>query len=151
MDGSSFDTLARLAATGAPRRTLLRSAVALVGVGLGLTALLGAEETAAQSCKAKCNKAKTKKKKAQCKKKCDQTSDQGLAEGSPCDTDGECRATENLVCDVPFGASNSDTTCCRGTGASCTPGQGGPKCCIGEAGTREFQCVAGTCQPYVQP
>ena len=151
MDGSSFDNLARLAAMSAARRGVLKSGLAVVLAGLGATTLLSAEEAEAKSCKAKCNKKKTKKQKAQCKKKCDQTSDQGLAEGSPCDTDRECRATENLVCDVPFGASNSDKACCRGTGASCTPGQGGPKCCTGEAGTREFQCVAGTCQPYVQP
>ena len=150
MDGTSFDRLARFISENASRRDLLKSALAATIAGGGATALLGAEEAEAKSCKAKCNQKKGNQK-AQCKKKCDggqkvKCKSENASCDSPEGASGECCSTQNLVCDVPFGAGNSDTKCCRGAGASCTPpGTNGPKCCVGEGGEREYECRNNTC------
>ena len=62
--------------------------------------------------------------------------------------DGQCRTTENLIREIPYGAGKSDKACCRGAGATCGRNL---HCCTGEAGGREFQCVNGACQPFVEP
>ncbi|MBW3632816.1 MAG: hypothetical protein KY456_07295 [Chloroflexi bacterium] len=150
MDGSSFDRLVRLVTEEGSRRGLLKSAFAATIAGIGATALLSAEEAGAKSCKAKCNK-KNGNKKAQCKKKCDngqkvKCKSENASCSSPEGQTGECCASQNLVCDVPFGASNSDTKCCPGAGAFCTPsGTSGPKCCVGEGGEREYACQNNRC------
>ena len=151
MDGSSFDKLAHFVAADGSRRGLLRSALAAAVGGAGATAFLSPEETEAKSCKAKCNKKKTAKKRARCKKKCDngqrvECKSENASCSSPEGQTGECCASLNLVCDVPFGAGNSDTKCCPGPGAFCTPpGSSGPKCCVGEGGEREYECRNNTC------
>jgi hypothetical protein len=84
-----------------------------------------------------------------------------LKSGKSCKNDKQCCSKDNLICDVPQNASNSDTECCGEQGATC----GGvnddgdflePYCCIGEAGERSFICsqndpgnpnVRGTCIP----
>ena len=150
MDGSSFDRLVRLVTEEGSRRGLLKSAFAATIAGIGGTALLSAEEAEAKSCKAKCNK-KNGNKKAQCKKKCeDGQKVKCKSENASCDgpegATGECCASLYLVCDVPSGAGNSDTKCCRGAGASCTPpGASGPKCCVGEGGERQYECRNNVC------
>jgi hypothetical protein len=150
MDGSSFDRLARLAATGTGRRGLLRIALGLAGGGLAATSLLAEESDAAKSCKQKCKKKDNKDARKKCKKKCKKQTGQCRSEGEACSPEGndqQCCRDQNLVCDIEFGDSGGDSECCRGTGASCTPpGTSGPKCCTGEAGRREFQCVNGICQ-----
>ena len=146
LDGSAFDRFVLHIAENASRRVLLRSAFAATVVGLGVTSLLGPDDAAAKSCKAKCNKKKNKNKRAQCKKNCDDNNQRCRTENASCSTDGECCATQNLVCDVPFGAGNSDKKCCRGQGATCESIPGGAQCCTGEAGVRAFQCVSGVCQ-----
>jgi hypothetical protein len=146
MDGSAFDRLVRHIGENGSRRGLLRSAFAASIAGLGAGTLLGDENAEAKkkSCKQKCNKFKGKKKK-ECKKECN-CKKENTGCNSTEGTTGECCAKQNLVCDVPFGASNSDTKCCRGAGASCTPDdQSGPKCCVGEGGEREYECLNGTC------
>ena len=149
MDGPSFDTLTRLAATGTPRRSLLASALALIGAGLGLGVVLDAEETAAAtSCRKRCRKkCDGKQNEKRCRKRCLKRCQRCLSEGSPCSTDQQCCRDKNLICEIEFGDSGGDKECCRGEGASCTPpGQDGPKCCTGSAGGREFQCTGGTCR-----
>ena len=144
MDTVKFDSVSRLFGSGMTRREALRGLVAGAAALTAGGVLLQAEDTSAKRRKPKGPGGRCKR--ARCRPQ--KPAEQGLAEGSPCSTDGQCRATEHLVCDVPPGASNSDTKCCRGTGAICGPGT---PCCTGEAGTREFQCVAGICQPYVEP
>jgi hypothetical protein len=151
MDGSAFDTLARLTATGTGRRRLLQSGIAALLGSLGLTAWLDVQDAVAASCRKRCKK-KAKKKDWSRKKKraCLDRCERGLAEGSRCSSDNQCSQSDNLVCDVPPDASNSDRKCCRGEGASCTPpGQSGAKCCTGEAGEREFKCVSFVCRQTV--
>ena len=82
--------------------------------------------------------ASAKRRRRKNRKKKNQGSDRGKPEGSPCDTDGECRSSQKLICEIPFGAGNSDKACCRGQGATCSDSQ---HCCTGEAGGREFECV----------
>ena len=151
MDTTKFDAVARLFGNGMTRREALRGLVAGAAAITAGGVLLQGEEVSAKKRKKTCKRVNCQPGFRCVRGKCKPTArptDRGLAEGSPCSTDGQCRATENLVCDVPPGASNSDTKCCRGTGASCSAST---PCCTGEAGTREFQCVAESCQPYVQP
>ncbi len=152
MDSTAFDRLARVIGADASRRGVLRSAFAAATAGLGITSLLSPEETdAAKSCKKKCNKKKSSAARKKCKKKCDdgqrvQCKSENAFCTSPEGQTGECCASQNLVCDVPFGASNGDTKCCPGPGAFCTPpGSSGPKCCVGEGGEREYECRNNTC------
>jgi hypothetical protein len=146
MDGSAFDRLVRHIGQDASRRGLLRSALATVA-GLGVVSVLDADDAEAKSCKAKCKKKNSTKGRKNCLKKCkDGNRVKCKSENASCNGDNECCSTQNLVCDVPFGAGNSDTKCCRGQGASCSAIPGGPQCCTGEAGVREFNCVDGVCQ-----
>jgi hypothetical protein len=146
MDGSAFDRLVRHIGEDASRRGVFRSVLAATVAGLGVGTLLGDEDAGAKkkSCKQKCNKFKGKKKR-ECKKKCNCRSENASCNG-PEGTRAECCAHKNLVCDVPFGAGNSDLKCCRGAGASCSTDPGGPQCCTGEGGEREYTCVGGICQ-----
>jgi hypothetical protein len=142
MDGSAFDRLVRHIGEDGSRRGLLKSAFATVA-GFGVVSVVGFEDAEADSCNSKCNK-KTKNQRAQCKKNCNG----GLSENKACTKDKQCNSKKNLVCDIPFGASNGDDKkCCRGEGASCSSIPGGPQCCTGEAGRREFKCEANVCQP----
>lgn len=50
MDGSTFDRLARLAATTPARRSLLKSGFAAALAGLGVASLLGVDDAEAKSC-----------------------------------------------------------------------------------------------------
>lgn len=129
MDTFKFDAVARLFGSGMTRREALRSLVAGATAVTAGGVLLSAEEAAAK-----------KRRKRRPRKK-------GKPEGSPCNRDGECRSSQKLICEIPYGAGNSDKACCRGEGATCNANQ---HCCTGEAGGREFQCVNGTCQPYVE-
>jgi hypothetical protein len=53
MDGSTFDTLARLTAVSPGHRGLLRSGLAVVLAGIGATSLLGVDDVSAKSCEKK--------------------------------------------------------------------------------------------------
>ena len=129
MDTFKFDAVARLFGSGMTRREALRSLVAGATAVTAGGLLHSTEEAAA----GRRGKRKPRKK--------------GKREGAPCKRDGECRSSQKLICEVPFGASNSDKACCRGEGATCSASK---PCCTGEAGGREFECVNGTCQPYVE-
>ena len=157
MDGSRFDTLVRHISTDASRRGLLRSAIAATFAGLGLTAILGTEETeAAKSCKKKCKQKNSSSARKKCKKKCNQqnppTPPGGKTPGTLCEVSTECAPP--FTCALPLNDSGGDKRCCGQTGAPC----GGdntdlddlpPICCQG------FVCstdglgtsTPGTCQP----
>lgn len=139
MDTMRFDAIARLLGDGMNRRDALRRMLA------GGAAVAAGGAVLAERIDAK----KRKKKK-------------GLPYGARCKQDKQCRPNKtNRICEVPQNASNSDTVCCGGLGATC----GGvneegdflePYCCIGEAGVRSFVCsqsdpnnpgVRGTCIP----
>jgi hypothetical protein len=144
MDGSAFDRLVRHISEEGSRRGLLRSALG-AAVGLGAVSVIGDDEAEARknSCKRKCNDKKGRKKR-ECKKACNCAQEGKFLR---CTNDDQCCSKKHLVCDVPFGAGNSDKNCCRGQGATCTTSDGpGPYCCTGEAGIREFTCVGGVCQ-----
>jgi len=152
VDGSSFDRLVRVVAADGSRRGLIRSAFAAAITGGVARNLLSPEDAEAKSCKAKCKKKKSSAARKKCRKKCDnngsnvQCKSENEFCASPEGQTGECCASQNLVCDVPFGASNSDKKCCPGAGAFCTPpGTSGPKCCVGEGGEREYECRNNTC------
>lgn len=122
MDGPSFDKLARLAASGASRRGVLKSAIAsaLAIAGSGTASVLGAEEAGAAR---RCKRA-----------------------GALCTSTRQCcpRETKRL-CRVQRNAGNSDTTCCGGAGATCggKNGDGDDRaqfCCVG------FECRGQTCR-----
>ena len=84
-----------------------------------------------------------------------------LPSGALCQSDSQCDAGQQQICEVPQNASNSDRRCCGASGAVCggVNDDGdfiGPLCCIGEAGVRAFVCsqsnpntpfVQGTCIP----
>jgi hypothetical protein len=129
MDTFKFDAVARLFGSGMTRREALRGLVAGAAAITAGGVLLSGEEASAK---------KRRKRKSRQK---------GKPEGSSCKQDGECRSSQKLICEIPFGASNSDKACCRGQGATCNENL---HCCTGEAGGREFECVNGTCQPYVE-
>jgi hypothetical protein len=135
MDTFKFDAVARLLGSGMTRRKALRGLVAGAATFTAGAALLQAEDASA------------KRRRRKNRKKKNQDNDRGKPEGSPCSEDGECRASQKLICEIPFGAGNSDKACCRGQGATCSDSQ---HCCTGEAGGREFECVNGTCQPFVE-
>jgi hypothetical protein len=148
MDGSAFDRLVRHVSEDASRRGLLKSAFAATVAGLGMASVLGTEDAEAKSCKAKCKKKNSAKGRRNCKKHCNADNQRCKSENASCNgDDSECCANEHLVCDIPFGAGNSDKKCCRGVGASCSNSPGGPHCCTGSAGRREFLCNAsGLCE-----
>src|SRR5215211_1135803 len=130
MDGSAFDRLVRRIGDEGSRRGLLRSALAATVAGLGAASILDADDAAAKSCRAKCHKKDPGKGRKNCLKKCKNGERvKCKSENAFCGSDGECCATQQLVCDVPFGAGNSDKKCCRGQGASCSSIPGGPQCC----------------------
>jgi hypothetical protein len=146
MDGSAFDRLVRHVSEDASRRGLLKSAFAATVAGLGVASVLGTEDAEAKkdSCKKKCDKFKGKKKR-NCKKRCD---DKCLEQGAFCNNDGQCCSDDRLICEIPFGAGNSDKKCCGGQGAICSTDA---QCCIGSAGVRAFKCSGGTCVPNPGP
>ena len=153
MDGSAFDRLVRHVSEDASRRGLLRSALAATVAGLGVASVLGTEDAEAKSCKARCRKKNSQKGRRNCLKKCNNGQRvQCKSENASCSSTegstGECCASQNLVCDVPPGASNSDTKCCRGAGAECDSSN---KCCIGEASERQYACVNGFCEVCLGP
>ncbi len=146
MDSQRFDEITSTLGQTPTRRGALR----LLGVAAlsatGLTLLVAGD-----------GEARRRRKK---RRKGKQNNQRCLKSGERCNTDGQC-CGGGLICDVPTNASNSDTACCGGQGATC----GGvnadgdflaPFCCIGEAGVRSFVCsesdpntpgVRGTCIP----
>jgi hypothetical protein len=144
MDGSTFDTVTRLAASSPGRRGLLRSGFAVVLAGLGATALFGAEDAAAKSCQKKCYKKKDcqdkndndakKKCKAKCKKKC--RCNPKLPQADCSKSDDCCPDKTKYTCGTSHG-SGSDT-CCGTQGAVCGSTF---DCCIDQL------CVSSTCVP----
>ncbi len=147
MESQRFDRIATTFARSHSRRgvmTLLGAAGALGAVGFAFIA----DEGEARR--------KNKKKKGKGKR-----GNRCFKSGKSCATDKQCCGSDDLICDVPQNASNSDTACCGAQGAVC----GGvnedgdflePFCCIGEAGVRAFVCsendpntpgVRGTCIP----
>jgi len=141
VDGSSFDKLARLAATGAARRSVLNSGFALVLAGLGATSLLGAEDAAAKSCKKKCQdkkNCKDKNAKKKCKAKCEK---QELCipklPQAECQNSGDCcPETTRYTCGTSHGSGSN--TCCGAQGAVCGSTF---DCCIDQC------CISSTCVP----
>lgn len=158
MDGSTFDTLARLAAT-AGRRRLLRSGLALLGAGLGLTALLATEEgEAAKSCEKKCKqKAKKKdwsrKKKKACLKRCqeqDPSRDQSpvlqaCVDAAECgnDTDGvtPCACRDHESGQRFCSKNGSGDVRFFPAGTSCGVCQGGEQCFLVNGGAGGIECI----------
>ena len=154
MDTTTFDGIARTVSGRMSRRSALRGlfagATALVAGG----ALLQAEDASAK-----------RRRKKKSKKNQNQNQNTGqtpfLPSGARCQSDGQCDAQQQQICEVPQNASNSDTHCCGAAGAVCggvnEDGDAqGPFCCIGEAGVRAFICsqndantpnVPGTCIP----
>jgi hypothetical protein len=156
MDGSTFDRLVRHIGEDGSRRGLLRSALAVLGGGLGLTSLLGLQTVEAGKCEKKCRKkAKkkdwSKKKKKACLDKCNpRTPPGGKSAGTLCESPGECAAPN--TCDIPVNDSGGDKRCCAPSGAPCglkdpdNNDDTSPFCC------RNLTCtssttVQGTCQP----
>jgi hypothetical protein len=142
MDSMRFDAVARLLGDGLTRRDALRRMLA------GGTAMAAGGAVLTKSVEAKRRRKKKKNK--------------GLPHGARCTRDEQCRPEKtNRICEVPQNASNSDTVCCGGQGATCggVDEEGNflePYCCIGEAGVRSFVCsannpnnpgVRGTCIP----
>ncbi len=132
METTTFDGIARNFGSTLTRRSALRNLFAGAASVVAGGAILQAEDASAKRRK------KNRKKK---------NGNQGLGEGARCSSDGQCRSSQHLICEIPYGAGNSDKACCRGAGATCGPDL---HCCTGEAGGREFECVNGTCQPYVE-
>jgi hypothetical protein len=148
MESQRFDRITTTFARSNSRRGVM-TLLGAAALGAGGLAFFAADEGEARR--------KKKKKKGKGKGKGNQRC---LKSGQRCDTDKQC-CGNNLICDVPQNASNSDTECCGGQGAVC----GGvndngdflePYCCIGEAGVRSFVCsqndpgnpnVRGTCIP----
>jgi hypothetical protein len=148
MDGSTFDRLARLAATSPARRSLLRSGFAAVLAGLGATSLLGSEDAEAKSCQKKCEKKKDcnqkkdndakRKCKNKCKKKC--TCIPKLPQAACTKSDDCCPDKTKYTCGTSHGSGSN--TCCGTQGAICS---GTLDCCIDQL------CVSSTCVPTPIP
>ena len=125
MDGSSFDTLTRLVGEASTRRHAMRSA--LTGAAAAAVAAVGLAGLAGDA-EAKRKKKKKKKKCPKCKP---------FAASSPCSTNKQCCTNEtNRICAVASNAGNGDTTCCGGTGATCTSND---NCCA------NYSCSGGFC------
>jgi hypothetical protein len=139
MDGSTFDKLARIAATRPARRALLRSGFAAVLAGIGATSLFGADDAEAKSCEKKCQKKKDcdekkdndakRKCKAKCKKKCTCIPKQPEAS---CVQSSECCPDQTKYTCALSHNSGLNTVCCGTQGALCST---------------TFQC----CQGFVCP
>jgi len=150
MDATNFDSPTRTLRS-MTRRSALRRLVASAATVVAGGALPRAEDAPAKKRRKKSNgtcrlihcKPGFRCRKGKCRPHGKPIATPYLPEGSPCASDGQCRASEHLICEIPYGAGNSDTVCCRGAGATCGPDL---HCCTGEAGGREFQCVLGTCQ-----
>lgn len=136
MDDLTFDRLARVVSTDASRRKVVRSAGASALGALGLSALLGADQTRAK---------KSGKKKRRCKKNA----------GASCNPPGKkcCRglACQEGSCCKKLGTKCNDqlTECC-GTGIcdNVTPGSQNTVCCnlAGNFCSKERDCCDGfTC------
>jgi hypothetical protein len=148
METTTLDTIARTLGTGITRRSALRGLFAGTAAAVAGGALLQPEETSARKRKKKGGKKGSTQPTTGQPQSGQPTTTPGLAEGARCSSDGQCTGSAHLICEIPYGAGNSDKACCRGVGATCG---GNLHCCTGEAGGREFQCVNGTCQPYVEP
>lgn len=149
MDSTTFDGIARTFGNVSTRRSAVR------GLFAGAVALVGGAAVLEADAKRRGGKGKGKKGKGRT---------QFLPTGALCQTDGQCNANDNQICEVPQNASNSDHRCCGAQGAVCggVNEDGdfiGPLCCIGEAGVRSFVCsqsdpntpfVQGTCIPAPQ-
>jgi hypothetical protein len=126
MDGSTFDTITRLASRVNTRRTALRTVIG--GSVASAAAAVGLAETTSNA---------EAKKKKKCKKKCPVCSP--LVGNVICTSNLQCCTNEtNRACLVPFGSGNSDRMCCGATGATCASPT---DCC------QNFSCTGGTCQP----
>ncbi len=132
MESQRFDRIASTFARSNSRRGVL-TLLGAAALGAGGLAVLAADEGEARR---KNKKNKGKGKGSRCFKS-----------GQRCTTDKQCCGNDDLICDVPQNAGNSDTACCGAQGAVC----GGvnadgdflaPFCCIGEAGVRAFVCSA---------
>jgi hypothetical protein len=144
MDGSTFDTLTRIAASSAGRRGLLRSGIAAVLAGIGAASLFGAEDAAAKSCQKKCYKKKDcqdkndkdakKKCKAKCKRKC--RCNPKLPQADCSKSDDCCPDKTDYTCGTSHGSGSN--TCCGTQGAVCGSTL---DCCIDQL------CVSSTCVP----
>ncbi|MBW3634594.1 MAG: hypothetical protein KY456_16365 [Chloroflexi bacterium] len=157
MDTSRFDSVARLFGSGMTRREALRGLVAGAAAVTAGGALLHVQVEDASAKKRKktgggCRLINCKPgfrcRNGKCRPHGKPSTTPGLPEGAACSQDGQCNSSEQLICEIPYGAGNSDRACCRGTGATCGPNL---HCCTGEQGGREFQCVNSTCQPFVEP
>ena len=152
MDTQRFDHIATTLAEGHSRRGVLQiiGATAFAIGGIGALAVDDGEARRKKKNKKRKNKGKGGK------------NDRCFKAGDSCSFDDQCCPnTTNRICDVPHGASNSDTECCGGEGAVCggvnDDGDAiGPFCCVGSAGVRSFVCsqndannpgVKGTCIP----
>lgn len=156
MESECFDGITTTLAQTNNRRGALRMLGAAV-LGIGGVSLLGLQESDAKRKRGKKGK---KGRKTQTPTD-DQNGTTPLPSGALCQSDSQCNAQQNQICEVPQNASNSDHRCCGGLGAVCggVNGDGdfiGPLCCIGEAGVRSFVCsqsdpenpfVQGTCIP----
>ncbi len=120
-DSTSFDAATRTLGTALSRRRalhgVLAGAVAVIG---GALALDGADARRGRKPKQRC-----------------------LRAGARCTSDTQCCPDRaGLICDVPTGGSNGDTSCCGGQGAACGGADDdgdavGPRCCA------NFRCSTG--------
>jgi hypothetical protein len=143
VDGSTFDKLARLAATSPARRSLLRSGLAAAIAGFGAAALSGADDAEAKSCEKKCQDKKDcndkkdngakQKCKQKCKKKCACKPKQPE---EACSKSSECCPDETKYTCALSHNSGLNTVCCGTQGAACTSTF---QCCQG------FVCASGQC------
>lgn len=170
MDATNFDSIARAAGRSLTRRHALRGiftgAIATVAGG----ALITADDASAKRRK-KGKKVKGGNGNGTGGGNGDGTgggngggNGGSLPSGALCQSDSQCNAQQNQICEVPQNASNSDHRCCGAQGAVCggVNEDGdfiGPLCCIGEAGVRSFVCsqsdpnnpfVPGACIPAPQ-
>ena len=151
MDSTTFDGLTRNLGSSLTRRAMVRGLFAGAAAAVAGGALLQADDASA----------KRRKKGKKGKPQTGGGTTPFLPSGALCQSDSQCDAGQQQICEVPQNASNSDRRCCGAQGAVCggVNADGdfiGPLCCIGEAGVRAFVCsqsdldnpfVPGTCIP----
>ncbi len=162
MDATNFDSIARAAGRSLTRRDALRGLMAGAMATVAGGALLRSEDASAKRRKkGKKGKGGSGSGNGTGGGNQDGTGGGTLPSGALCQSDTQCNAQQNQICEVPQNASNSDHRCCGAQGAVCggVNEDGdfiGPLCCIGEAGVRSFVCsqsdpntpfVPGTCIP----
>jgi hypothetical protein len=135
MESTRFDQIAATVAQNRTRRTMLRL-LGTAALGAGGLSLLGRDEGDARRRR---GKKKHKHGKGKGAERC-------LKAGDLCEHDEQCCTDETgRICEVASNASNSDTTCCGGLGATC----GGANADLDALSP--FCCADLTCSTFDDP